>query len=172
MSDQNGFIVSNSNKPLRLNVGYLYNKAIGTIRDIPVDFDQLTIDDLKLKDLKSTVRISRTREGLLLQLNAEAEVQTECVRCLKEFFLPVKFEFEELYQFPSRYRQETDQVLPEDGYIDLSSLYREYLILALPIKPLCREECRGLCEECGADLNVTSCSHYPAVTSSEYEDNE
>ena len=157
--------MSNKNQPLRLNVGYLYNKAIGTVRDIPVDFDRLAIEDLKLKDLKSTLRISRTREGLLLQLDGEAEVQAECVRCLKEFFLPVKFEFEELYQFPSRYREETDQILPDDGYIDLSSLYREYLILAMPIKSLCREDCRGLCEECGADLNETSCPHHPTVAS-------
>lgn len=164
--------MSNSNKPLRLNVGYLYNKAIGTIRDIPVNFDQLTIDDLKLKDLKSTVRISRTREGLLLQVDAGAEVQADCDRCLKEFFLPVNFEFEELYQFPSRYREETDQLLPDDGYIDLSSLYREYLILAMPIKSLCREDCRGLCEVCGADLNETSCPHYPAETSAENDDTE
>ncbi len=107
-----------------------------------------------------------------MQLDAEAEVQTECVRCLKEFFLPVKFEFEELYQFPSRYREETDQVLPDDGYIDLSTLYREYLILALPIKSLCREDCSGLCEVCGADLNETSCPHHPAETSAELDDTE
>ena len=159
--------MNNTNNPLRLNVGYLYNKAIGTVRDIPVDFDQLKIDNLQLKALKSTVRISKTREGLLLRVDAAAKVETDCVRCLKVFFQPVQFEFEELYQFPSRYREETDQLLPGDGYIDLKSLYREYIILALPIKSLCHEDCRGLCEVCGADLNETSCPHHPEVQSSD-----
>jgi uncharacterized protein len=152
--------VNKSHHPLRLNIGYFYNKPIGTSRDVPVGADQLTIDDLVVKNLESTVRISRTREGLLLQVKGEAEIQTICVDCLIEFFLPVHFEFEELYQFPSRYREETDLVLPDDGYIDLSELYREYLILALPIRRLCQPDCKGLCVVCGANLNESICEHH------------
>lgn len=152
--------MNNSNNPLRLNVGYLYNKPIGTSREVPVDFDEIKIDDLLVRDLESRVCISRTREGLLLQVSAEAKVETICVRCLGEFFLSVVFEFEELYQFPSRHRQETDLVLPQDGYIDLSPLYREYLILAIPIKRLCKQDCEGLCVICGANLNLTTCEHH------------
>ncbi len=153
--------MNNSNNPLRLNVGYLYNKPIGTSREVPVDFNEITIDDLRVKDLQSLVQISRTREGLLLQVSAEAKVETTCVRCLDEFFLPVEVEFEELYQFPSRNREETDLILPMDGYIDLTPLYREYLILAMPIKRLCKEDCKGLCVICGANLNRTTCEHHP-----------
>jgi len=152
--------VNNSNNPLRLNVGYLYNKPIGTSREVPVDFDEIRIEDLHVKDLETTVRISRTREGLLLQVNAEAKVKANCVRCLDEFFLPVDIQFEELYQFPSRHREETDLLLPQDGYIDLNPLFREYLILSMPIKRLCQEDCKGLCVVCGADLNETTCEHH------------
>lgn len=158
--------MNNSNNPLRLNVGYLYNKSIGTIRDVPFDIQQFAIDDLTFKNLHSVVRISRTREGLLLQVNGTAEIQTVCVRCLEEFYLPVKFEFEELYQFPNRYREETDLLLPDDGYIDLSPLFREYLILALPIKRLCQEDCLGLCEICGVNLNQNNCPHHTSVNDS------
>ena len=162
--------MNNSNNPLRLNVGYLYNKPIGTSREIPVDFNKIEIDDLLVKDLESRVTISRTREGLLLQVSAEAKVETICVRCLDEFFLPVAFEFEELYQFPSRHREETDLILPQDGYIDLSPLFREYLILAMPIKRLCKKDCKGLCVICGANLNATTCEHHQQPkTSSEVE---
>ena len=152
--------MNKTHHPLRLNIGYFYNKPIGTSRDVPVGADQLTIDDLTVKNLESTVRISRTREGLLLQVKGEAEIETSCVGCLVEFFLPVRFEFEELYQFPSRYREETDLVLPDDGYIDLSELYREYLILAMPIRRLCKPDCKGLCAICGANLNESICEHY------------
>ena len=152
--------MNNSNNPLRLNIGYLYNKPIGTSREIPVDINKIKIDDLLIKDLRSNVRISRTREGLLLQVEGEALIQTTCVRCLEEFFQPVKFNFEELYQFPSRHREETDLILPMDGYIDLRSLYREYLILTMPIKAVCSPDCKGLCVICGANLNQGICEHH------------
>ena len=151
--------MNNSHNPLRLNVGYLYSKSIGTSREVPVEIDSLEIDDLLLNDLNSKVRISRTREGLLLQIDAKAELQTTCVRCLKNFFLPVAAEFEELYQFPTRTKEETDLILPMDGNLDLASLYREYLILALPIKRLCKPDCKGLCIVCGMDLNEGTCEH-------------
>ncbi|MDF1519540.1 MAG: DUF177 domain-containing protein [Brevefilum sp.] len=157
--------MNNYTNPLRLNVGYMYNKPIGTSRDVPVEIETLDIEDLLVKDLQSIVRISRTSEGLLLQAEGEAQVQTACVLCLVDFYLPVKFDFEELYQFPSRHREETDLILPFDGYIDLRSLYREYLILAMPIKPICQPDCKGLCAVCGANLNETTCEHHPELKS-------
>ncbi len=151
--------MNNSDNPLRLNVGYLFNKPIGTSREIPVEFDSFTLDDLQVRNLKSIVKISRTREGLLLQVEGTADVEANCVRCLKDYFQPVELAFEELYQFPSRHREETDLILPNDGYIDLGSLYREYLILAIPIKSLCKTECKGLCVVCGINLNEETCEH-------------
>jgi uncharacterized protein len=151
--------VNKTDNPLRLNVGYMYNMSIGSSREVPVDIDHLEIEDLTVRDLRSFVRMSRTREGLLLQVNAEAGVLSYCVRCLTEFFLQVSTEFEELYQFPARYREETDLILPNDGYLDLQPIYREYLILSLPIKGICRIDCAGLCDVCGINLNESSCEH-------------
>lgn len=155
--------MNNTNNPLRLNIGYLYNKPIGTSREVPVDIGKIEIEDLLIKGLQSLVRISRTREGLLLQVEGEAQIETDCVKCLDEFYQPVRFDFEELYQFPSRHREETDLILPMDGYIDLRSLYREYLILAMPIKPVCSSNCNGLCVVCGTNLNKKICEHHPEL---------
>jgi uncharacterized protein len=152
-------VVNHSENPLRLNVGYLFNKPIGTSREVPVNAEQITLEDLEVRDLESDVRLSRNREGLLLQVNVTAKVAAICSRCIADFFMPVSTEFEELYQFPSRHREETDLVLPENGYLDLIPLYREYLILALPIKRLCKTDCKGLCVICGANLNETVCEH-------------
>lgn len=151
--------MNNRDNPLRLNVGYFYNKPIGYSREIPVDVEHLELDDLVINNLKSGVVVSRTREGLLLQVEGTADVETDCVRCLKDFFLTVDFDFEELYQFPSRTREKSDLVLSNDGYIDLRSLYREYLILAIPIKRLCKPDCKGLCVICGTNLNDATCEH-------------
>ena len=149
-----------SQNPLRLSIGYLYNKPIGTSREIPIIFERIEIDNLDIRKFDSLVRVSKTREGLLLQVTTKAEIKTTCVRCLKEFYLPVHHAFEELYQFQSRYREETDMILPDDGYIDLRPVYRECLILAMPIKRLCQPDCEGLCVICGANLNETSCEHH------------
>jgi len=149
--------------PLRLNVGYMFNKAIGTSRDVPVEADKIELEDLLVRNLKSMVRVSRTREGLLLQVHAEAKVQTICVRCLEEFFLPLSISFDELYQFPSRHREETDLILSPDGFIDLEPLYREYFILEMPIKPLCKPDCKGLCPVCGTNLNKATCEHQKKI---------
>jgi uncharacterized protein len=153
--------VNNRQNPLRLNVGYLYNKPIGSLREVPIEVEQIEIDDLTARDLRSHIRISRTREGLLLQVAAEAEVLTTCVRCLEPFYMLVSTEFEELYQFPSRHREETDLILPNDGYLDLQPIYREYLILSMPIKRLCHSDCTGLCAVCGVNLNEATCEHQP-----------
>ena len=152
--------MNHSKNPLRLNVGHLFNKPIGSLREIPLAFETIEIDDLLAKDLGGVVRISRTREGLLLQVEAGAKLRTTCARCLNEFDLRVHAKFEELYQFPSRHREETDLILPEDGYLDLTPLFRESLILAMPIKRLCKTDCKGLCAICGVNLNETTCEHH------------
>ena len=46
----------------------------------------------------------------------------------------------------------------EGDEIDLGELFREQILLAIPMTPLCREECKGLCPVCGADLNAGECS--------------
>lgn len=153
--------VNKTDNPLRLNVGYLYNKPIGSSRLVPVEIDEYIIEDLAIRDLRSQIRMSRTREGLLLQVKAEASIFTSCVRCLNDFYLPVETEFEELYQFPSRFREETDLILPHDGYLDMRPVYREYLILSMPIKRLCQMDCAGLCVVCGVNLNESTCEHHP-----------
>jgi len=158
---------------LRLSIGYFYNKPIGYSREIPITVEHLELDDLVINDLKSGIVISRTREGLLIQAEGTADVETDCTRCLNDFFLTINFGFEELYQFPSRTREETDLILPSDGYIDLRPLFREYLILALPIKRLCKPDCKGLCVVCGTNLNDATCEHQtnpPALENVEGEE--
>lgn len=142
----------------------MYSKPIGSSREVPIEIDQIQIEDLAVRQLRSQVRLSRTREGLLFQVSVEAQVLTDCVRCLNPFYLTVNAEFEDLYQFPSRHREETDQILPHDGKIDMRPIFREYLVLSLPIKRLCREDCAGLCVVCGVDRNETPCEHEQSVS--------
>jgi uncharacterized protein len=91
-----------------------------------------------------------------------------CGRCLESFKLPLEMHFdlqyttdaadENGYHGERRVDRESFTEVPFDGArIDLDALLAEQIYLALPLKPLCREGCRGLCARCGANLNVTSC---------------
>lgn len=124
--------------------------------------------DIFSGQLSGNIRISRTSEGLLLQSEFDTKVPAVCVRCLEEFQQPLHAEFTELYVFPKQrsYEQpaedEPEFILPEDGYIDVAPLLREYFLLEIPIKPLHHPDCKGLCPQCGANWNLTVCEHYPA----------
>lgn len=87
-------------------------------------------------------------------------MNSECVRCLVEFKQPLDVDFSELYAFTPRSVTESGLILPEDAHIDLEPLVREYMLIEIPISPLCREDCKGLCSICGEDLNEVTCEHY------------
>lgn len=96
-----------------------------------------------------------------------------CGRCLEDFTLPVDAAFDLLY-LPHAANVGEGEVEVEDDdlntafysdeRIDLGQLMREQFYLVLPMKPLCRESCRGLCPQCGTNLNHATCSCTPTWT--------
>ena len=89
--------------------------------------------------------------GGSFKLNAElsGRAPLECSRCLKSFDQSVFFRFETEVE-------ETD-IRPQSDLVDISPFIREELIFQEPMKPLCSEECRGICSHCGAELNQMDC---------------
>ncbi|MEW5867750.1 MAG: DUF177 domain-containing protein [Chloroflexota bacterium] len=152
--------MSTPNDLLRLNVGFIVHQTIGYSRDFPFEAPFLHLHpDLDLKDFQGSTRITRTAQGLLLQVEMSAVAMAECVRCLSEFSQPLRINFTELYAFTRNSITESGLLMPENGKIDLSPLVREEMILAMPINPICRIDCKGLCPVCGENLNETVCSH-------------
>jgi uncharacterized protein len=152
--------VQDTHKHLRLNVGFLINQSVGTSRDFLFDIPHIHLEpDLNLGDLSGFARVSRTAQGLLVQVKMRATFLVECVRCLLETQLPLQVDFTELYTFLRNSNPGTDLVLPENAQIDLAPLLREYMILEVPINPLCSPDCQGICPICGENLNITSCDH-------------
>jgi uncharacterized protein len=152
--------VNQPRHPLRINVGFLIHSPIGTSRDIHFEYPHLKLaPDLEVKDFAGLARIGRTPQGMLFQCEFSGITRCECVRCLAEFDQPLKTEFSELYAFTPQSVTDSNLLVPEDGNIDLDDLAREYLVVEIPINPLCRPDCKGLCVECGADLNVEVCEH-------------
>ena len=152
--------MTNPRKPFRLNVGFIVHEEIGYSHKIPLEFDNAVLgDDLELYNFEGMVTIDRTQQGLILQGEFSGGTTLECVRCLKEFEHLLKWDFAELYAFTEKSVSESGLIMPEDGHIDLAPLLREYALLEIPIKALCKPDCKGLCIECGQDLNKLDCGH-------------
>jgi len=111
-------------------------------------------------DLQVDVRLESVMEGVLVSGTASAELTGECARCLDPMSDRLEVDLTELFAYPDSATDDTtdpDEVsrIVED-LVDLEPLVRDTVILALPQVPLCREDCPGLCPECGgrrADLD-------------------
>lgn len=113
------------------------------------------------------LNLTRTDRGILVQGTMTLEARVECSRCLREFDYPLTLSIEEEY-YPthdvltgatvSLPQEERSFTIDEDHIINLAEAVRQYSILGLPMKPLCRPECAGLCPRCGQNLNEGPCS--------------
>ena len=148
------------NNLLRLNVGFLINQPVGYSRDFLFDIPQINLsDDLGLNNLSGSAQITRTSQGLLVQVKMQATLPSECVHCLIQYDQSLNTDFTELYAFSRKSVTESELLLPEDGHIDLYPLVREYMHLEVPISPKCQPDCKGLCQVCGDNLNEKQCDH-------------
>ncbi|GGF39147.1 hypothetical protein GCM10011519_10980 [Marmoricola endophyticus] len=110
------------------------------------------------------LRLEAVMEGVLVTGEARADLEGECVRCLEPIEDTVTIDFTELFEYddPDTRRSarrevedadvEDDVRRLEDDLLDLEPVLRDAVVLALPFQPLCRDDCPGLCPECGARL--------------------
>lgn len=160
----------NPRKPFRINVGFIIHEEVGYSHEIPFELEKAKLDDLQLQNLIGSVTIDRTPQGLFVQGKFSADTILECVRCLKEFTYPLEWQFSELYAFKQKDVSESGLILPEDAHIDLAPLLRDYALLEIPINPLHDPNCKGLCIECGQDLNIRDCGHTQDLNDSPFAD--
>jgi uncharacterized protein len=152
--------VSNPRAPLRLNVGFIVHQGIGYSREFDFDIPKLPLSpDQEMRNITGVARFTRTPQGLLSQVKMHATLFTDCARCLTIFPQPLNIDFTELYACAQRFTTESGLILPEDGNIDLEPLVREYMLLEVPLNPLCKPDCKGLCPVCGGNLNEEICNH-------------
>jgi uncharacterized protein len=114
------------------------------------------------------VDVDRAGEQFNVAARVTTECDEECARCLKRFRTPLELTFQlhsDRQGSGGRYERELaedDYVVFHDGrHLDLDEGVREAALLARPMAPLCRPDCRGLCTRCGADWNEGPCEHGP-----------
>ncbi|MDP9068895.1 MAG: DUF177 domain-containing protein [Actinomycetota bacterium] len=111
------------------------------------------------KDLDAELRLESVVEGVLVTGRATGPAVLQCARCLKQLPTRVSADVCELFYAPGH-----EPPPDEDAYVvgglemDLEPMLRDALTLALPLNPLCDEDCKGLCARCGKDLNLNDCT--------------
>ncbi|HAV78587.1 MAG TPA: hypothetical protein DCX53_14660 [Anaerolineae bacterium] len=147
--------------PFRINVGFIVHEEVGYNHEFPFEFDTVVLgDDLTLTNFSGTIEIGKTSQGLVTTGNFEGETMLECVRCLNDFAYTLNWGITELFAFKSEMVNEDDVLLlPDSAQIEFMPILREYALLEIPIKPLHAPDCKGLCLECGQDLNQDDCGH-------------
>ena len=115
--------------------------------------------------------IHKDKDKFRLVGRVTTELELPCSRCLEPYRLPIDAPFDLRYLPATESSPEEEQEIEEDDLettyyrddvIDLNELLREQFYLALPMKPLCTEGCRGLCPQCGTNLNTGTCDCAPA----------
>lgn len=112
------------------------------------------------RPLTARLRAESVVEGVLVTGRVEAPAVFECARCLAEFASEVEVDVCELFLAPGQEAAASnDDVYRVSGVeIDVEPMLRDAVTLGLPLNPLCRAACRGLCAQCGRDLNQSRCS--------------
>ena len=119
-----------------------------------------------LRPVEAAVHFCRNPTGVLVRGQISSDLQLHCSRCFELFTLPVSEGFEVQYRGSlgaevgeehELGREELDVNFLDGSRIDVEELVRENVLLTLPVQALCHDGCRGLCPQCGINLNRETC---------------
>ncbi|MCQ8768683.1 YceD family protein [Streptomyces telluris] len=147
-------------------------------RSVPAP-DHLGIEVISVAEgatVELDLRLESVMEGVLVTGTARAPLTGECVRCLEPLERELEVDFQEMYSYPDaddRSRpadtgddaeeDEEDMLFLEADLLDLEPVLRDAVVLALPLQPVCQDDCPGLCSECGARLADDPDHHHETV---------
>ncbi|CCU79495.1 COG1399 protein, clustered with ribosomal protein L32p [Halanaerobium saccharolyticum subsp. saccharolyticum DSM 6643] len=128
-------------------------KEIGGRKNVSLELEFPDLEfvdrDIKIKDsVQLDLEIYNTRDSFVVKGILEAELILSCSRCLKKYSSPIKLDISEDVM-------KSEMEDEEELYLD--DIIVDNIILSLPMKPLCSEDCKGICPECGQNLNEGEC---------------
>lgn len=130
-------------------------------KNISLEFvdDYFFFDGEKIKfadKVKVQGIVSLDNDIIVLEANIKTELELQCSRCLDTFIYPIDIDIEE--RFTNNDGNKSEDVIYVNGDdIDVTEIVENAIISSLPIKRLCKEDCKGLCQTCGANLNNETC---------------
>lgn len=155
---------------LRFNVATLLKEPIGSTREYDIEGAVLIDDEPRSEPVAGSARLLRTKHGVLVSSHLEGAAHEVCSRCLADVAVPLDLNIEEEFFSTIDLRTGAPLPAPDDAEafrisaehtLDLEEAVRQAWAVSLPMQPLCRPDCRGLCPRCGQDLNLGACSCPP-----------
>jgi uncharacterized protein len=131
--------------------------------DLDLDPSEVSVPEKIMVHLTAERQLREIR----VRGNFRVAVELPCSRCLEPVRLPIRADFDQFYESNSEHVLEGEIELQEKDteigffsgdFIEVSDIVREQIVLALPMKPICQENCKGLCPYCGKNRNVDSCN--------------
>jgi uncharacterized protein len=129
---------------------------------------ELCVDGASFEEpVKVELSVSKSGDQLICRGQVKTSARLECSRCLSIYDQPLISNLDFAVDFGENplpiYRDKSEEgnyfvADPSSVFFQLDNLVRETIILALPLKPLCSEDCKGLCPVCGTDLNKSQCN--------------
>lgn len=146
-----------SSRVFKTNVGFLLSAGSGNHQDSRLDIDEPVQlgEDLVVNSIEGTLRLTRAKEGILVQMQLEVIADNECSRCLDDVEQVMTISVEELFAHPAS--DMTEFSVNADAMLDLAPLLRAEVLIEMEYKILCSPNCKGLCPQCGINLNHETC---------------
>ncbi|MDO8491685.1 MAG: DUF177 domain-containing protein [Dehalococcoidia bacterium] len=151
---------------MNVNVAQQLKEPVGSVRRYPVD-EPLPPDNHLLT---GELTFLRTGGGILVNGTLHTAVECVCSRCLEPFDCELTFQIEEEYfpqidvltGMPQPVPEEAqDFIVGPDHILDLADAFRQNVLLATPMKTICKPDCAGLCSGCGVNINTEGCRCAP-----------
>ena len=129
--------------------------------DFEGDIGDISLEEPFCNKYKTKVVLSKYDDQMILEASTISDAEFICDRCLVPYKRIVDSNYKMVYLFMNEAVASADSdityLLRNAIYIDITDDVRDYLMLAVPMKKLCNEDCKGLCYKCGTDLNKSNC---------------
>ena len=140
-------LISSKNRKKEVNITYEL---------APLYFDGEKIE--AVEDLNVVGDVTSVGDVLTLRASIKTKLDLKCSRCLEAFIYPIDIEIEERFTNNNEHQNDEEIIFVDGNILDITEIVENVIISTLPIKRLCTDNCRGLCYQCGKNLNEGSCN--------------
>lgn len=147
---------------MKLLISDLTDTGLDIEFEAPIELDGPELQS----QVKASLKISKVSAELLINGRFSCSVELQCGRCLRKFVKDISGSIEVVYHpieelnIEDRHEvrdEDLDLDFYKDDELDIQELLKEQVILSIPMKPICSGDCKGICSQCGTDLNTAGC---------------
>lgn len=131
-------------------------------KEINVTYDLASFvfdgEEIKFVDSVNAIgEITSISDVLTLKVSIKTKLELNCSRCLEAFIYPIDIDIEERFTNNVELQKEDEIIFVDSNILDIAEVVENIIVSTLPIKRLCTDNCKGLCQKCGKNLNEGSC---------------